>query len=299
MKLVKYADNKLFTALSQKTTKELFTALCDNVHHSNESAFISTLQSYVTRVGIGVHGCFEDAGKKFSMYWQAIDFLCNKVLNNSTLYNMMRAVGVNKEGNQIKHGLNNVNIAIKSVMLPYNQMIDELNEKTGLHSIMMCKISSKRDIRQIPIFEERKSAKCGQITQVKYRLLLSPYYKADPYTKKIATKLTFCWPEGYRDRFVDITVINRKTNKALSCQKDINISREGKHSFMINVAESELDKRVLDLSVNINLWKKCKSKGFTFTPSIYDDFGNKCYRRDEAHAKVELSQLMKAELNCC
>lgn len=296
MNYYKNANDILSRNLGQKSMKEIYTTLCQSVNSSNESSFVSSMQNYITRIGLCLQDCFVDIKMGGNTCLYALTFLCKAILRDNTLYNLMRATGINEAGNTIKHYIGNVDTKIESVLMIYNKMIDQLVSTTGLQALKICKVSKKKNLRDVPIFGDKRSTKCGQLTQVKYELLLSPYYKIDPYTKKIETMLTLRWPECNKDRLVDVTVTNTKTGKVICSQTAIDISNRGQKTLTISVPETRLDKRVLNLSVNIVLWTnedKIGVSGHLF----WKDYYHYNQRKDIAQTTVEVSQLMKNEMN--
>ena len=173
-----------------------------------------------------------------------------------TRQRLMRAIGVNDAANDGKHQIRNVHVSIEDVLDVYNKMIEELVTATGLTALNICHLKKKQDVREVAIFDEKKSVRYGQIANVKYQLRLSPDYKADPYAKKVETTLTVFWPEAYEHMFLNVTVNNNKNHKVLAAKQGIDLSKAGRWSLRISLHESDLDRRVLSVNVTIQLMKE-------------------------------------------
>ena len=64
------------------------------------------MQLYVTRIGIILSDCYSDIHIETQTYLGSIDFICNRVLKNKAMYNIMRDIGINEAANAIKFSKN-------------------------------------------------------------------------------------------------------------------------------------------------------------------------------------------------
>lgn len=296
IQLVENANEKMNRLLREKSTTAYYKSLCDDIRRGYETVFATDFQTYVQRIGGCVQQCVIGKRMRYNTYLGAVDFLCGDILHNKTCQKLMRAVDVNDEANKGKHTIKNVNVDIGEVLNIYNHMIDVLVKETSLSALKICKLGVKSDIRDKAIFEDKKSVKYGQVDNVKFQLMLSPQYKADPYTKRVETLLTIIWPEAHKDFFFVISVTNKMNNKQIIAPKEINLSKPGNRKVKLSLSESALDRRVLSLEVSIQL-KKEKEQSYTTGILFWKKNHSYLEKEDVAQTAVTISQLLRNESN--
>ena len=258
MDFAKDANKTIAQELNEKSNVAYFKALCESVSKKYETLFASNMQTYITRIGIMVSNVSVNYEIRYNTYLGAIDFLCNDVLKNKTLYNMLRAIGINDEGNNGKHSIKNINADIDECVRQYNRLIKGLVD-IGLSAFSRCYLKLNMvSYRDKKVFEDKYDEKLEALSGTKFKVKLSKDIKLDPYFKTINTQLIVSWPEANKNRTFNIEVYNK--GRLLVNESDIILSQgEQYKSFMIKVKESELDRRKLELNVIISLFENIKS----------------------------------------
>ena len=223
-----------------------------------ETMFASTAQIYITKLGLILSHCYEHAELRANTYLGSIDFICNKVLKDKTLYNVFYHFGLNTQGNAVKHSIENVDISIETTVSQINLLISRIVSSTNIKAFKKALLNTKNNnnSRDVPISYDNKEHKYFMIGDFKAELKISPNYSIDPYEKKIVAKLTLFWPVGKPGYKCDIEATNL-INQRLISKKGISIDRdESKISIPLKCNESDLNRRVLKLKVNISIYEE-------------------------------------------
>lgn len=253
--------------------------------------FVESLQIYVLKIGMVLCECVPGQSLKANTYLGSLDFICNKVLQNKQLYNVMRAIEINEGGNAMKHSIDDVNVNIDFVVNQYNNFISEIVKNTNLSAFKKCYLVVKsKNERDIPIAKDAIHHKYFTINNLKFQLKISPDYTVDQYSKKLTSKITLYWPDGYNDWYADVEIKNDRTHKIMGHAEKLNLSSgNDKHAFALTCGEKDLDRRKLDLTVKITLFKK-KNRMYTTGALFWKKEHSESYY-EEITAKTEkLSQ---------
>ena len=254
--------------------KSVITAINNNYVHQ----FASSMQIYLTKLGLVLNDCVEDVHIKAHTFLGSLDYICLKIIGNKQLYNVMRAIDINDNGNNMKHEIKDLKIDIDFTLKQYNELISQLVKKTGLDAFKVCYINRTKNVRDIPITEDQRHHKYFTINNFKMELKISPNYTIDKYEKVLLSKLTLYWPEGRSGFTADVVIINAKNNAHVGEIEQLDLSQgNSKHEFRLRCKEADLDRRVLELEVTITLRKKQQrtyTTGALFWKSYhsYDNF---------------------------
>lgn len=262
MKLKHNAEQILKEYFARDNVVATKKALITNINNSYKHKFFQELQIYVTKIGLALVDCYEGAYLKANTYLGSIDFLCKRVIRKEQIYNVMKSININDNGNSNKHSLKDVEGDIDYTLQHYNHMIRELVYSTKLQTLKQCFLNKKNDERNAPLVAEKKDHKYFVMKHEKYsgnneiklELKINSYYEVDPYTKKGLGTLMLCWPNSYEDYYINIKLTNTKTQKEICSKNHISL-KEGKssQSLPIYFCDSDLDKRVISLDVKLEL----------------------------------------------
>ena len=256
----KNANQIISDELHQKSNYAFFKSLIDDINNRYETRFAPDMQIYVTRLGIIISGVSSKHIKN-NTYLGSIEYLCIDLLKNRNLYNMLRAVGINDEGNTAKHRKSDVNLDIEECVRQYNRLIQALID-LGLTAVSICRLKLQAvDYRDQKVFEEKYEEKYGSLAGTKFAVKLSKNVKLDPYEKTITTNLTVSWPNSNSKRYFNIEVLNN--NKVIGKKDNVSLANgSGFQNFTVCVKENQLDRKKLTVQVRLSLVEE-KEKYYT------------------------------------
>lgn len=294
--ILKLNANKIAESLlKQKNTIALYKGLLEDVNKGYSTSFALTMQSYVTRLGIILSDCYSDVHIETSTYLGSIDFICNRVLKNKPMYNIMRSIEVNEAGNAIKHSKKPININIDMILREYNQLINMISSKTGLIAFNSCYLKKRNNIRDEKLFPEFKEHKYFLIGNVKCEAKLSKNYTLDKYSKTIKSEIVFIFPEVHPNNCFSAMVKIKSKNKMIAkIDREFIKSNNYKVSLPIILNESDLDRRVVNVIVKMKIENKkvcIGEEGWIFKKTYkydtYDTLGE---------LSLELSQIYRPSM---
>ena len=224
-----------------------------HIKNNHKTKFATELQIYVTKIGLALQECVEPPHRmKTNTYLGSIEFICKKILSNTPLYNIMRAIEINSNGNTDKHNIKDIDINIDFTLKNYNMLISEIVKNTGLSAFKTCYLNKPQNSRDIPIVDETRHHKYFIVGGVNFQLKLNERYEVDPYSKTISSKITLYWPEGKKGNFVSITVKAAKSGRTICAKSRQDISQpNSKVALKFKCSEDEVERRVLYLTVTI------------------------------------------------
>lgn len=275
--------------LREKSTVELYKIILYAVNSKNETAFISNMQSYITRIAIIISDLSLTNKIEGNKYWQAIEYLGN-ILQNNSLKKMLQAVEVNEQGNKVKHSKDNVEADIKECLHQYNRMINALIKKFGLQALKICFIQynynpdGKRDAPEL--FEEKNDEKFAAIKGVKFSVALSEKFTLDCYSKTLDTSLIIAWPEKHLDFLFNVEVRN-STGYILGKKDNIFLDEIGSYNVVISAPKERLDGRKLNITIKVECFKRKRRMTYTYSIGVldwkkeYEYDGNECVGETE------------------
>lgn len=247
--------------LREKSMVDLYKTILYAVNSRNETSFMSTIQSYITRIAIIISNQSMTNKIENNNYQQAIEYL-GDILQNNSLKKMLQAVEVNEQGNKVKHTIKNVEADIKECLHQYNRMIYDIINKFGLQAFKICYIKynynpdGKKDAPEL--FEEKNDEKFEAIKSVKFSAAFSEEFTLDVYKKTLNTALVISWPERYQDYLLNVTVRN---SMGYTLGKKENIALDEISSCMVSVSAPKegLAGRKLNVTVKVECFKKKRS----------------------------------------
>lgn len=303
MQVVKNFNDVINKELSAKSNVAFKKNLEVNITNGYQTVFSTSFQSYFVRVALILSDCLVEPKYKGSKtYLGATEYICKKVLKNSQWYQIFRKIiDVNDNANKAKHTKENIDIDINFTVKQYNNLIKEISDKTGMAAFKKFSLSGKNNqqnnIRNHPIFENYASVKYGMLDNIKYEIRLSPEYSKDVYTKTIQTKATiFIANNNKSDDYIQILVINKKTNKEMYRSNYVSVESSGQISFSLTTNEKSLDRRVLSIDIVLTHLKQYE---YTYTTGKL--FWKKEYSENRMkkllERKITISQLLDRETN--
>lgn len=248
------ANQVIANELHEKSTAAYFKSLITDVNNRYETRFATDMQIYVTRLGIIASKAVTGRHITANTYLGSIDFLCNTLLKNSNLYNMLRAIEVNSEGNSGKHSAKNIKTDIEECVRQYNRLIRALVD-IGLDAFSICYVKLHVvDYRDRKVFKERYEEKFGILEGTKFKVTLSRNVQLDPYTKTVAAKLNISWVDCMEDQAFVVEVFSN--DQLIEKKENIDLTDPRKSVDIIaRVNEDQLDRRKLTLKVRLTLMK--------------------------------------------
>lgn len=266
-------------ALAEKLLKRdnvvaVYKNMVEQYYKRHRTVFVQQMQVVVTKIGLILSECSSGSKIRTKTYLGSVDYICNNILKNKQLLKIMR-VFINDDGNDVKHSIKDIQVEMDTVMEQYNLFIKDIVRVTKLSAFNKYIIAPKKSVRDVPIISEEKHHKFFTIKNFKFQLKICPNYTVDPYTKKVTSKLTLYWPKIAENYYVEISVINVK-NKRIVCGKrqidlGVNIKNQidGKYALTLNCTEDDLDRRVLNLRVEIILKNKVTKTHYYETGALF------------------------------
>ena len=295
MNLVNNANQIAAKKLGMDNSVGAYKSAATAMQHGYRHQFASSMQTYVTKIGLILSDCVVSPKISTGTYLGSIDYICKKLLKNIQLYNVMRAIEINDAGNEVKHTIKDVDLNIDFILKQYNSFVTEIVKATGLNAFKKCYLNKERNARDIPLVAEEKHHKYFVVNNTKFQLKISPNYTVDQYSKKLTSKITIYWPEGKANHFIDVQIKNPKNNNRLMGSIDkLDISNpNSKHAFVLNCSEADLDRRVLYLTVNITLYKQ-NSSTVTTGALFWKETHTQYFFVEVGKSQEQISQLFRA-----
>lgn len=258
IKLVPNANKIAKNILHRDNVVAVKSCLEFHIKNGHQTKFASDLQIYVTKIGLALEECTTPEYKmRANTYLGSIDFICKKLLKMPALYNVMKDIDINNQGNTVKHQIKDVKVHIDFTVNTYNNLISEIVKATKLDAFKECYLNKQSSKRDIPIIDEERHHKYFMVGKTKFQLKLNERYEIDPYAKSVASKITLYWPDGTPNRYASIYVKCKTTNRILCSLEHIDISSpNSKKALHFACKESDLDRRVLHLSVIVKVERK-------------------------------------------
>lgn len=226
--------------MSTKEFKAQLLSTADNYRNDFQNVFSNTFQNLVTKIGLIISDCSIDKKMVGGTFLYAIDFLCNKVLENPTLYNVFRAIKVNENSNINKHTLGKTaKLELSTIINNYNDMLHKISTKYKLNEILNGKIYNTEKKKTNDPFKEKKSVKYENISGNKLEFRLSPFYESDKFNKTIKVQLSVSLHNTTNDTlFFEV----RNSHRTLSEFEieGIKIKANGKKSVFLTLKEEDV-----------------------------------------------------------
>lgn len=297
IQLVPNANKIAESILHRNNVVSVKKSLDFHAKNGHQTEFASHLQIYITKIGLILEECTAPQYKmRAHTYLGSIDFICKKILKMPALYNVMEAIEVNSQGNTVKHQIKDVKINIDFTINTYNNLISEIIKATKLNAFKACYLNKHSSKRDVPVIDEERHHKYFMVGKTKFQLKLNERYEIDPYAKSISTKITLYWPDGTPNKYASIYIKCKTTNRILSSFEHIDISHpNSKKAIHFTCRESDLDRRVLYLSVIVKVEKKEQVLTHTtgalwWKQEHYEDVFTPVFTREE-----QISQFFKPQ----
>lgn len=249
-------DKKEFIALQ----KQLEEAKQKNF----QTQFVTAFQSLVTKLGLIINAIVENGPKmERGSYLAAVDYLA-KILHDPHVSQIMRGLGINNAANQVKHTLNEINIAISMAFATYNGVCDQLASNLKVPQIKKAKLketsgeSCKK--QSVSIFEEtkKKSVRYEIVGGNRIQIRLSPKYSIDPYQKTAKTSLNLFWETKNEDELrVSVVAVGKNGMKRkISEGKKFELQKANSGNIGIRLNENEvLEGNIIKLEIEVSVYR--------------------------------------------
>ena len=301
MEFIKNANKKIEGLLKRDNVVEIYDDMVKNLVEKRRTVFVEQLQVYVTKIGIILSDCAKHVKLTNNNYSSSVNYICDKIIYNQKMNLNMRFLRINDNGNLVKHSIEDVELYMDELKNEYNNFIKEIINVTGFTALNKCLIVIKPSTRDIPLITEEKHHKYFAIDKCKFQLKICPKYSIDRYTKKISSKLTLYWPQTKYGYYARVRIINPINNRIISEKRNIDLNenilnqRDGKYAIQLNFSEADLDRRVLNLMVDVDITKKV-----TESRSYYPSYNR--HRNNQTNKMVKvgtysctLSQIFRPE----
>lgn len=251
MRLKSNAESIASTKLVEKSTIALYLSLKSCKENNYETVFIQSLQSYVTRLGLILKECVIEPVYKYpTTLLGSIDYICKDIINDKSLHQIFKKVlGINEDGNNIKHSLKNVDTNINSVVDQYNLLIKRIISTTDIQAFKKCFINEKKVSNNL--FDDNRCQKFGMLNNVKFDARILPIYQIDKYARTVKIKIKLKWFKAKYGQALKLSISSK--NKTLFTGGPFNISSNGYKSFVFSVPENCLDGRIIFLDCELSL----------------------------------------------
>lgn len=220
---------------------------------------------------------------------------CIKIGNLLTLRNTIAHGGADN----VRVGANEIS-AVKNYCKIMNDTANRLkchvknDTTTNYSAVAPAKSAKKPSINSIHnksdyaqnCFDEKHSVKHILLCKNRIKILLSPSYSYDEYTKVITTDTTFFW-EDCSDERISIKISNAKTGKTL-VDEYTTLNDTKRKSYALPFKESDMENSTVKLDIRLRLMRK-KNKTFTrYIPETKGFIRKKTTVREEKYTqKVE------------
>ena len=134
IKLVKNANEIVRTEMKSAPVKAFYLSVVERYEKKYTQLFPVDLQNLITKLGIVINDA-SVTKRNINYCATSIDFLCNVVLDNPSLYNTFDSLEINKYGNNGKHTIKFTTADMDKCVLAYNKIISQLIIKYGLYSL--------------------------------------------------------------------------------------------------------------------------------------------------------------------
>ena len=136
IKLIPNANVKIKQLVFEDSVRAYYHSVCERYAKGYINTFITDMQILITKLGMIVASVADGPKTNISYCIQSINYLCGKVLDNSSLINTFKDIGLNDKGNDGKHIIaRNVNIDMQRCVTAYNNLVNRIADKYGLRAL--------------------------------------------------------------------------------------------------------------------------------------------------------------------
>ena len=274
-------------SLSDEVFCNIYKSTVRNARERSKGVFEDSMQKLITRIGMIV--------ARATHYPQNISInntaakCISDIIGDSSMELFWKATQVNEKGNQTRHRQTTFETSdYNEILHQYNRMISKLI-KCGFNEFGELYININREKRgdlAENCFMEKHSIKHVMLGCNKIKMLLSPSYCYDEYTKTINTAATLFWQEATNER-VEINIKNLKTGKNL-VHETIILGESNKKSYNLPLKSSDLKNSSVNIIVTLKLKReKLKNVTNTVTKTVGTFFKRTVFETITTKQKVE------------
>ena len=122
--------------------KEMHSAIKEDAIRGHKTTFVTNMQNIITKVGLIISEVSLTDRMQEGTFIGSINYLCNVVLKQQSLYNHLRASDINVNANRGKHTLESyTDVDIDECLHQYNRLIDALYRELKVEAITLMNIS--------------------------------------------------------------------------------------------------------------------------------------------------------------
>lgn len=288
--------NRMNNEVSSEIFQKIYKNTTYHLHSNNKGLFEDSMQKLITRIGMIVKN-FVGYNKSVSTNESAISCIAFALGDNS-VYHYWKGTEVNTKGNFARHREKYEfdSSEFKETVHQYNRIIEKLcNAGFTCFSNIYIRLNSKKNSELAQdCLAEKYSVKHFMLGENRIKLLLSPSYTYDKYTKKISTKLTMFWEESTNDK-VSVRISNSKNGKKL-IHETLTLGDNTKKSFSLDFDGDDLINSLAKVDMSIQLKRK-EFRAFTRqVPVVVGKFKKKTIMTDEEY--TQLVEYVYAEEKC-
>lgn len=126
----KIIENKVFS----NGVRAFYYSVCEKYAKGYTQTFITEMQNLITKLGIMISDASINQ-KNITYCSQSICYLCNEVLDSSSLEKSFESIGLNDKGNQGKHTISTNRIDMDKCVQLYNSLINNIMSNYPLPSL--------------------------------------------------------------------------------------------------------------------------------------------------------------------
>ncbi|MFA7130261.1 MAG: hypothetical protein WC167_00355 [Bacilli bacterium] len=150
MILIKDANRKVKEYIYRDNVQAAYKETVEKAKKGNKHSFALSMQVLITKVGFIIEEVVISPKKKGEdTCYVGMSYLCQRILKDKSLFQALKSTGINYFGNDVKHGLDDIDIDINNCLIQYNRLIKALVAKLEIPSLatLEIKVRSKQKER--------------------------------------------------------------------------------------------------------------------------------------------------------
>ena len=136
-----------------KGVRAHYLSVCEQYTKGHTQVFSTEFQILVTKLGIVISKASYNP-VKISTCYSSINYLCDKVLNNSSLKQEYNKLGINTSGNVGKHNITTVNVNMDKCVNLYNDTVKKIVSKYNLSILNNMLVKKQQNTERDPHTQE-------------------------------------------------------------------------------------------------------------------------------------------------
>jgi hypothetical protein len=219
------------------------------------TVFSTSMQNLVSKTGMIVSTVVVERKIQRRTYIGSVDYLCDTILKDKSLYSSFRITEINENANNVKHSLEkNKKLDIPEIIHQFNRLIDKLVVRLGLTALNAAKLTLKVNNPPASIFAEKKNEKFEMVAGHRIALQLQPNFTIDMYAKTASGKLVVRLNENSDDE-LRITAMTKNGNRQVT-KNSLNFAKDREYKLGFTVKEGEIQNNVVTLSVELEVFRE-------------------------------------------